>query len=101
MDVEHVEPAESMADLIAEWDEENGRSEGRPGVENLCKLANALGYKDRQHFGQFQGGCIGDLIEFLEDNSGAIEAIKEWISGIEAPEWKENLLSNLPEKDEE
>jgi transcriptional regulator with XRE-family HTH domain len=95
-------PDESMSELMAEWDEENGRSEGRPGLENLCKLANALGYKDRQYFGQLShDACIGDLMEFFEDNSGAIQAVKEWIADQEIPEWKESLESHLPEKEEE
>ena len=60
-------------------DEKLIRFEGERGVRNLAILANRLGYKDHQYFGQFQGGCYGDLIHFLEDNSGAIEAIIDWV----------------------
>jgi len=94
---------ESLCDLIVEFDEVEGtgRTEGRTGVENLCKLANAIGYKDRQYFGQFQGGCFGDLIEFLEDNSGAVQAIREWIAEQDQQEWKQCIESFLPEKESE
>jgi hypothetical protein len=72
-------------------------NEGRRGVENLCKLVRILGYKDSMHFGQFaHDGAIGDLIEFLEDNSGCVEAIKEWIAEQRVPEWREALESELP-----
>ena len=53
--------------------------EGSRGVQNLCVLVNRLGYKDRQYFGQFGKGCYGDLINFLEDNPGAVEAVTEFI----------------------
>lgn len=57
----------------------SGHFEGERGVEDLAKLVRVLGYNDSQYFGQFQGGCIGDLIYFLEDNPGAVEAILNWI----------------------
>ena len=53
-------------------------NEGRRGVENLCRIVHAMGYRDSQHFGQIHPqGSYGDLINFLEDNSGCVEAIKE------------------------
>jgi hypothetical protein len=74
-------------------------NEGRRGVENLCRLVRAIGYKDSTHFGQFaHDGSYGDLIEFLEDNSGCVEAIKEWIAEQDIQDWKDNLESELPEK---
>lgn len=77
-------------------------NEGRRGVENLCKLCRILGYKDSMHFGQFApDGSIGDLVEFLEDNPGCIEAIKEWIGERDVSEWRENLESELPEEEVE
>ena len=57
----------------------NYRTEGETGVKNLCKMARLLGYKDNTHFGRFQGGCYGDLINFLEDNPGAVNAIFEFV----------------------
>jgi len=72
------------------------RNEGESGVRNLCRLLNAMGYKDSMYFGQFhQQGSYGDLINFLEDNSGCVEAIKEWIAEQNVDEWKESLESHL------
>jgi hypothetical protein len=93
-----------LRELMEEFDEEHGtgRAEGRQGVENLCRLVHAIGYKDRQYFGQFHPyGSFGDLIEFLEDNSGAIEALREWIAEQDQPEWREEIETYLTEKDEE
>lgn len=60
--------------------ERAGSLEGKRGVEFLAKLCRRLGYKDSTYFGQFApDGCYGDLIEFFEDNCGAIEAVLEWI----------------------
>lgn len=67
---------------------------GRKGVENLCRLCRLLGYKDSTYFGQFAGGSIGDLIEFLEDNPGAVEAVVDFIRENEA-------AYDLPEVGEE
>ena len=69
------------------------RSEGEEGVRNLARLCSALGYSDPMHFGQFDGACYGDLINFLEDNSGAVEALLDWI--------QENYESELEESDED
>lgn len=96
-------PEESLLELMEEFDdvEGTGRNEGRQGVENLCRLVNAIGYRDKQYFGQFASdGSYGDLINFLEDNSGAVEAIREWIAEQDEQEWKENIESRLPEKEE-
>jgi hypothetical protein len=74
------------------------RTDGRPGVITLAMLVSALGYKDPQCFGQLtREASIGDLIEFLEDNSGAIEAIIGWISRQQhTPEWIAELEKELP-----
>lgn len=72
------------------------RTEGRRGLEHLCQLVRAIGYKDQQHFGQLnQKAAIGDLICFLEDNSGAIEAIQNWIREQNSAEFSEALKSNM------
>jgi len=74
------------------------RTEGRRGVENLCTIVRAIGYKDPQYWGQLSSkAAIGDLICFLEDNSGAIEAMLEWIKERRSPEWTEALIEQLPE----
>jgi hypothetical protein len=38
---------------------------------------------------------MGDLIEFLKDNPGCIEAIKDWIVQQDVPEWAESLSGDL------
>ena len=56
------------------------RTEGREGVKTLARLSRELGYVDRTYYGQLGSDCsIGDLIEFLEDNPGAISAVCNWI----------------------
>ncbi len=67
--------------------------EGQRGVKNFAKLVNALGYSDSiNRYGQMAGGaCLGDIFVFLEDNSGAIEALVEWVGSQNSPEWIETL----------
>jgi hypothetical protein len=73
--------------------------EGRRGVEGLCQLARALGYKDSMYFGQLSSkAALGDLLMFLEDNPGAIEALHNWIRDTNSPEFREALTEQL--KDE-
>lgn len=67
--------------------------EGESGVRNLARLCRLIGYKDEMYFGQFQDGAYGDLILFLEDNSGAVEAIIDFM--------RENEELYLPEEEEE
>lgn len=65
-------------------------NEGQRGVENLARLCRVLGYRDPTYFGQFDhDGSYGDLINFLEDNSGAVEAIKEFIQDHYGQEFEE------------
>lgn len=71
-------------------------TEGRRGVENLAKVCETLGYKDPQLFGTLSNGAsIGSVINFLEDNSGAITAMLEWIATQRSPEWKEAIAAKL------
>lgn len=66
--------------------------EGRRGVENLCQIAAALGYKDPMYWGQLTSkATVGDLIMMLEDNSGMIEAMVEWIKSRNFSEFREPL----------
>ncbi len=93
-----------LRDALDEFEtQENlSRNEGTTGVKNLCRIVHAMGYKDRQYFGQFhQAGSYGDLITFLEDNPGCVEAIKDWIAEQDAMEWAEELESHLDAKDED
>jgi hypothetical protein len=72
--------------------------EGRRGVEHLCKIAGALGYKDPTYYGQLANGAsVGDLLAFLEDNSGAITALLEWIQSRNFSEFREPLEALVPE----
>jgi hypothetical protein len=76
------------------------RYEGEEGVRNFCRIVRMLGYTDSQHFGQFdQLDSYGTLITFLEDNSGALEAMMEWLRDrLDTPassEWVDNLKETL------
>ncbi len=72
--------------------------EGRRGVESLCTVARAVGYKDPQYFGQLtRTAALGDLVLMLEDNPGMVEAMFEWMSTQNNTEWKENILASLEE----
>lgn len=63
--------------------------ESTRGVRNLQKLVRILDPHYR------------DIDTFLEDNSGAIEAIVEWIKDRNVPEWAENVKEELHEDDSE
>lgn len=78
-------------------------NEGSRGVSNLCKIVAAMGYKDPFYQGALSGGGkTGDLMVFLEDNPGAIDALIEWIDARNVPEWDEALSSELHvDEDEE
>ena len=84
-------------------DEQNlHNTEGRRGLVALCRIVGALGYKDSTYFGQLDSNAsIGDLINFLEDNSGAIEAITNWIEEQNIPEWTESIKAELQEQPED
>jgi hypothetical protein len=72
--------------------------EGQKGLQNLCQIAGALGYKDSMYFGQLTSkACVGDLLEMLRDNSGMIEAMLEWIQSRNFSEFREPLEALLPE----
>lgn len=75
-------------------------NEGRRGVENLCKIAGALGYNDRgQSGGLSNGSSMAGLFSFFEDNSGAIEAVLNWIRSRNFSEFREPLEALVPEDD--
>lgn len=76
--------------------------EGRRGVVNLCRLVRALGYKDPYHQMQLsEKASIGDLIMFLEDNPGAMEAIVNWVADLDNPDFTERLLEETVMPDDE
>ena len=66
--------------------------EGSKGIQNFEKLVRALGYND--HFGDM-------LREFLSDNSGAIEAMVEWIKDSRCQEWADTLAEQVCEDEDE
>ena len=57
--------------------------EGNKGIQNLCEIANLLGYRDVLQSGFRSDGknsyCEGDLVEMLKDNSFLIEALVDAI----------------------
>ena len=76
--------------------QEHLRTEGRRGVEALCKIAGALGYNDSLRFGQLTSTtCVGDLLEMLQDNPGLVEAMFTWVGKQRSPEWQENIRNQL------
>lgn len=94
----------SLQDKIEQlMDQENMHTfEGRRGVANLCKIVRALGYKDPHYGGQLESGAfLNDLLLFLEDNSGAIEAIITWVGKRKSNEWIDNIAALLPEGNED
>lgn len=85
---------QEVGDLVDRYMDQEGlyRIEGRRGVETLCQVTGALGYKDPTYYGQLTSkAVIGDLIMFLEDNPGAIEAVLEWVKQQGNSEWRDNL----------
>jgi len=92
-----------MNELVTTFRDENSlhSNEGRSGVENLCQVVRAIGYQDK-NFGAFsRKGAYGDLIEFLQDNPGAIEAIYNFIDETDIPEWKQSLNDQIEPDDDE
>lgn len=68
--------------------------EGSMAVKKLCGLIGQAGVGDDPfRHGQHEHGCYGDLIAFLEDNPGAVEALVGFI--------KENFDEEEAESDEE
>jgi len=76
--------------------------EGSRGVKHIAQLVNALGYSDLSRYGQQPGGhCLGDIFAFLEDNSGACEALVTWIKKQKSPEWAESIKERMEPNDDE
>lgn len=81
-----------MTEIREQWEKQNkiNRYEGTSGVKNLEKLLGAMGYDKGNYI-----GYGNELINFLSDNPGAIEAILNFIDESDVPEWKENLSDGL------
>ena len=90
-----MEDADELVEKVLDQ-EDLYRNEGTVGVQNLAKFVGLLGYSDPQYFGQFQGGSYGVLINFLEDNPGAIQALQEWIGENYKDELQSILEENIP-----
>lgn len=94
-----------LSELIDEYEDQNEgyHLEGSSGLKHLCKLARVLGYKDFQNYGQFApDGAYGDLLEFFQDNPGAMEAVVMWIKEQNLTEWCDNVRDSLEaEEDDE
>ena len=59
---------------------ENLRTEGNRGFQDLCVLARSVnGPAYFQQLINNNGTSVSDLIEFLENNPGAIQAIYDWV----------------------
>lgn len=84
----------TLSDLIEQWRKENRAysMEGTSGVNKFQKLCEAIGYK--------KGNFLGDemaILNFLSDNSGAIDALIQWMGEMEIPDWKESIIETLHE----
>ena len=62
------------------------RNQAQRNIRNsndLCAFVEELGYRDSgNHFAQLQlhnGAHASSLLNFFDDNPGAIEAIQEWL----------------------
>jgi hypothetical protein len=64
-------------------------------VDGINEVAKAIGYRGHQ----YANGS--PLEEFLADNPGAQEALIEWISEQNLPDWREAVESELPDPDED
>jgi hypothetical protein len=90
--------ARDLSELVDAYMEQENlhRLEGRKGVEAVCQLAAALGYKDPMYFGQLTNkATVGDLLCMMEDNPGMVEAMVEWVCNRNSPEFKAALESQL------
>jgi hypothetical protein len=85
----NVDENSSGFDVMEQWKDTNKIYHFEMSTKNLEKVIQAIGY--------------GDIEEFLSDNPGAQEAIVDWITEWtdRIPEWKESLLSDIPEENEE
>ncbi len=83
-----------LCELINEWQDNNKawHFEGTSGVDKFRKLCETIGYEEGNYIG------YGHAIEnFLSDNSGALEVLINWIGEQDVKEWKESIISVLPE----
>ena len=84
-----------LSELLMQYMGENNMHcmEGTRGVKSFEKLCRALNYSD-----SFSTSAIH---AFLEDNSGCLEAMIEWIGSRNNQEWKEAIKEQLMDPMEE
>jgi hypothetical protein len=85
-----------FSELFQEYERQEGIHgfEGDRGLDDLNKVCEAIGYRGHD----FKYGS--SLEHFLSDNSGACEAIIEWLNEINLPQFKEELITHLNEPEE-
>ena len=78
-----------MAELIEKYTDQEKmyHFEGGRGVNNFEKIIKVLGYRD--------------MDGFLEDNSGCLQAMVEWIGTQSNTEWVEAMESVLPDPEDD
>jgi hypothetical protein len=88
---------EYLPDMIEEYRNVYSlhRLEGDSGIGNLNEILKGIGYRGHQ----FKYGSPVEA--FLSDNPGAMEAILDWIGKQNCEEWRDEILTYLPEKGEE
>ena len=73
------------------------------GSEDLCKLAELIGYK--RPYGQLQcnnGAFVSSLLDFFDDNPGAMEAVQTFIiENIDGYELSDELTEDDGESEDE
>ena len=81
-------------EVLDEFQSENRlhNFEGESGIKNLNTIFGTIGYKQEP----FLHGSPLEL--FLQDNSGCIEVMLEWLSKNMTPEWKHELTFEDTEK---
>lgn len=65
------------------------RFEGPDGVESLATIMRTLGYDSK--YSKYSKSNEDVIADFLADNSGACEALVNWIGEQSVPVWKEKL----------
>lgn len=71
---------------------DNFRTDGERATADLAKMAEALGYGGFPQQLQFNNGCfVSSILNFFEDNPGAVEALHDWV--------RENYAQDLEAND--
>lgn len=74
----------------------NLSTNGTRGVSDLAKMAEALGYGYGVNQLLLNNGCfVSSILNFFEDNPGAIEAVYDWVREY----YEDQLEANQEEED--